>query len=132
MTEEEEVEALVERWREKARAVIIAHAGRKLAKLGKPKRPPSTEPETTVTACPRYKVSKLKNLLPPKYLEYLEHNQKIAHCCRHPENHDIEAFKSHPNEKAPDIYIFYCDGCGRKHRIFCVGGGDIRPVWDVR
>ncbi|MES3041870.1 MAG: hypothetical protein V4730_12070 [Pseudomonadota bacterium] len=129
MTEEEEADALVERWREKARATIIARAGRRLAKLDRPPRLP--KPETIVSFCPRYKVSKLIKLLPTKYFEYLEHNQQIAHCCRHPENHDIEAFKSHPNEKAPDIYVFYCT-CGRKHRIFCVGGGDIRPVWEVR
>jgi hypothetical protein len=59
-----------------------------------------------VQACPRIKVAKLGNLIPTKYLEALEHNQQIASCCRHPENHEIEAFKSHPDEKAPDIYIF--------------------------
>ncbi len=133
MSTEEELDALQEKWRDKARARIVARAGRKLAKLGKPKAPREPRPETTVKACPRHKVAKLLKvkLLPQKYLEALEHNQKIAHCCRHPENHEIEAFKSHPNEKAPDIYIFYCT-CGRKHIRFCVGGGDIRPVWDVR
>lgn len=88
-------------------------------------------PETQVAACPRTKVSKLpKGLIPTKYFEALEHNQQIKSCCRHPENHDIEARKSHPNERVPDIYIFHCT-CGKQHRRFCVGGGDIRPVWEV-
>lgn len=82
-------------------------------------------------ACPRYPVAKLIKLLPVKYMEALEQNQLIASCCRHPENHEIEAFKSRPDEKAPDIYIFHCT-CGRKHTRFCVGGGDVRPVWEVR
>lgn len=87
-------------------------------------------PETIVPACPRYPVAKLGALLPVKFIEALEHNQQIASCCRHPENHDVEAFKSHPDEKAPDIYVFHCV-CGRKHRRFMVGGGDVRPMWEV-
>jgi hypothetical protein len=87
-------------------------------------------PETTVLACPRYPVAKLGGLIPTKFKEALEQNQQISSCCRHPENHDIEAFKSKPEEKAPDIYIFHCT-CGRRHRRFCIGGGDVRPVWEV-
>lgn len=83
-----------------------------------------------VQACPRIKVAKLGNLLPTKYLEALEHNQQISSCCRHPENHDIEAFKSTPDQTAPDIYIFHCH-CGKQHRRFCIGGGDVRPFWEV-
>lgn len=83
-----------------------------------------------VLACKRYPVKKLFNLIPTKYIEALEQNQKIASCCRHPENHDIEAFKSKPSEPAPDIYIFHCT-CGKQHRRFCIGGGDVRPVWEV-
>jgi hypothetical protein len=84
-----------------------------------------------VLACPRYPVAKLAGLLPVKFIEALEQNQKIASCCRHPENHDIEAFYSNENEKAPDIYIFHCT-CGKKHRRFMCGGGDTRPYWEVR
>lgn len=84
-----------------------------------------------VVACPRYPVKKLFGLLPAKFIESLEQNQKIASCCRHPEDHDIEALYSTPNEPAPDIYIFHCT-CGKKHRRFMVGGGDARPVWEVR
>lgn len=88
-------------------------------------------PETQVPACPRVKVADLpEDFLPKKYFEALEHNQKIASCCRHPENHEIEALKSHPDEMAPDIYIFHCT-CGKKHRRFCVGLTDTRPVWDA-
>jgi hypothetical protein len=83
-----------------------------------------------VQACQRYPVKKLFGLLPAKYIEALEQNQKISSCCRHPENHDIEAFKSKPDEKAPDIYVFHCT-CGRRHTRFCVGGNDVRPVWEV-
>jgi hypothetical protein len=82
-------------------------------------------------ACPRRPVAKLGNLIPIKYIEALEQNQLISSCCRHPENHDIEAFKSTPEEPIPDIYVFHCT-CGRKHTRFIVGGGDIRPVWEVR
>lgn len=79
-------------------------------------------PETQVLACPRKAVKSFKpGFIPTKFMEYLEHNQKIATCCRHPVDHDIEARKSHPNEPGPDIYIFHCT-CGRKHTIFCVGG----------
>jgi hypothetical protein len=89
-------------------------------------------PESQVPACPRVKVSDLPaGHIPIKYIEALEHNQMLKSCCRHPENHDIEARKSHPDEKAPDIYIFWCDGCGRKHVRFMCGMGDDRPLWDV-
>lgn len=86
--------------------------------------------DTRTLACERYPVAKLGQLIPTKYIEALEHNQMISSCCRHPENHDIEAFKSKPSEPMPDIYIFHCT-CGRKHTRFCIGGGDIRPVWEV-
>jgi hypothetical protein len=86
-------------------------------------------PATHVLACPRVKVSELPaDHIPSRYIEALEHNQQIASCCRHPENHEIEAFKSHPDEVAPDIYVFHCT-CGRKHRRFCVGAHDERPFW---
>lgn len=70
-------------------------------------------------------------MIPVKYLEALEHNQQIASCCRHPENHEIEAFKTKEELTVPDLYIFYCS-CGRKHPRLCVGGGDVRPFWEVR
>ncbi len=73
-------------------------------------------------------------LLPMKYVEGLEQNQQIASCCRHPENHDIEAWFSCEEERqkgTPDIYKMYCT-CGRVHVRFCVGGGDVRPFWDAR
>lgn len=96
-----------------------------------------------VIACKRYPVAKLQHLIPLKYIEDLEHNQQLSSCCRHPENHDIEAFYSNEDERwrgkdpetsqpnPPDIYIFHCT-CGKKHRRFCVGNGDERPFWEVR
>ena len=85
---------------------------------------------THVIACPRRPVKKLLGQLPVRFIEALEQNQKIASCCRHPENHEIEAWYSTPAEKAPDIYINYCT-CGCKHTRFMLGSGD-RPVWEVR
>lgn len=99
-------------------------------------------------ACPRYAVNKLfkfdengnahpnqtGSALPLKYVESLQHNQQIATCCRHPENHEIEALYSSEEDKNkghPDIYIFHCT-CGKKHTRFCVGVDDTRPFWDVR
>jgi len=87
-------------------------------------------PVTLALVCKRYPVAKLRGLIPQKFFEALEHNQTIASCCRHPEEHDIEAFKSRAEETAPDIYVFHCK-CGRKHRRFCIGGGDERPMWEV-
>jgi hypothetical protein len=88
-------------------------------------------PETQVIACPKVKVADFPpGFIPVHYLEGLEQNQLIRSCCRHPENHEIEARKSHPDEKSPDIYIFYCK-CGRKHPRFHVGRTDRvpRPIW---
>jgi len=105
-------------------------------------------------ACPRYPVRKLmaydadgnldrdspRNLLPLKYVESLEQNQQLATCCRHPENHDIEAWYSNDEERAkgiPNIYILHCS-CGRQHKRFCVGQNpphgekEVRPFWTVR
>ena len=89
-------------------------------------------PETQVPACPRVRVADLpEGHLKQRHIEHLEQNQMISSCCRHPENHEVEACKSHPDEQAPDIYVFHCT-CGRKHRFFCVGMTDPhRPVWDA-
>ena len=113
-------------------------------------------PGTHILACKRYPVRKLMaydadgnldsesphNLIPLKYIHGLEQNQQIATCCRHPENHDIEAWYSCEAEYEkgiPDIYKFHCNDCGRVHVRFCVGGNhpvtgekDIRPFWEVR
>lgn len=94
-------------------------------------------------ACPPYPVAKLGTLIPTKYIEALEQNQKIASCCRHPENHTLEAWYSSETDrdlKVPDIYIFTCS-CGKKHRRFCVGGSagsgpapvlEERPFWEIK
>jgi len=91
-------------------------------------------PETQVVACPRVKIADFPaGFIPPKYYESnLEHNQLLKSCCRHPEDHDIEARKSHPEEEAPDIYVFFCT-CGRKHIRWLIGNVDDvpRPMWDA-
>jgi len=88
--------------------------------------------ETQVPACPRVKVADLpEGFLKQNHIDALEQNQQIASCCRHPENHEVEARRSHPEESAPDIYIFHCT-CGRQHRFFCLGLTDPnRPFWDA-
>jgi hypothetical protein len=101
------------------------------------------ELENHVLACPRVQVQDVVGSLPEKYLTSLENNELIADCCRQPRRHDILAMYSGPADEAkklPDIYVFICDGCGRHHRRFCVGGNapfangpkDIRPFWEVR
>lgn len=91
----------------------------------------ATLAETTTPACPRVKVADLpEGFLKQNHIEGLERNQQIASCCRHPEDHEVEALKSHPDEPVTDIYIFHCT-CGRKHRFFCVGMEDNRPMWDA-
>ena len=86
-------------------------------------------PETITPHCPRRKVADFREgFLKPNHIAALEQNQKIASCCRHPENHEVEAFKSHPDEPFANVYIFHCT-CGRKHRFFCVGYEDVRPEW---
>jgi hypothetical protein len=88
-----------------------------------------------VLACARVPARSVWALMPPRYYESLEQNQQLLGCCRHPENHDIEAFYSNEAERwrdkdpmrdmpnPPDIYIFHCP-CGRKHRRFCVGNSE--------
>lgn len=86
-------------------------------------------PAAQVAHSPRRKVADFpEGFLPVKFIEALEQNQLLNSCCRHPENHEIEARKSHPDEQAADIYVFHC-ACGRKHTRFCVGLGDPRPEW---
>ena len=111
-----------------------------------------------VLACKRVPVRNIMHLLKGKmkWLEQFEQNQKIKTCCRHPENHDIEAWYSSAEDRAkgiPDVYKFYCKTCEANgdpacHVKFCVGGNhplsrkhtkeerpdlyDLRPFWDVR
>jgi hypothetical protein len=87
-----------------------------------------------IIACERIPVEKVKHLVPDYYREALEHNQKLASCCRDTSGHEIEAIYSceaDAKKGVPDIYIFHCS-CGRQHRRFCVGGGDVRPFWERR
>jgi hypothetical protein len=86
-----------------------------------------------IEACPQVPVAKCPARVPQKFIEALEHNQRIASCCRHPENHDISAWYSSEADRAkgvPDIYVFHCT-CGRVHRRFMLGGGK-RPFWEIR
>lgn len=83
-----------------------------------------------IRACPRIAVRKVRGVLPAHFIEQLEQNQLIASCCRHPENHDIEAFyscKDVADEGKPDVYIMYCT-CGRRHVRLCVGGDESPPM----
>lgn len=95
-------------------------------------------PETYVQTAPRVKIADLpKGFIPPwMYERNLEQNQLVALCCRHWEEHEIDAGKSHPEEPANDRYNFYCK-CGRTHRYFFAGVGrpdgqpDVRPNWEA-
>jgi len=104
-------------------------------------------PGSHILACDRYPVRRLMaydaegnldeasphNILPLRFVAGLEQNQQLASCCRHPENHDIEAWFSSERDAdlgIPDIYILHCT-CGRRHVRFCVGGG-VRPFWECR
>jgi hypothetical protein len=87
-------------------------------------------PETQVEHSPRRKVADFPpGFLKTKHIEAMEQNQKLPSCCRHPENHEVEARKSHPAEAAPDVYVFHCTSCGKKQRFFCVALDDERPEW---
>lgn len=99
-----------------------------------------------ILACPRVPVQSVQHLLPIKYLTAIAIHA-ARDCCRHPENHDIEAWFSKAAEQAkgtPDIYKFYCKTCEAEglpacHVRFCLGGDhptdpvkkDQRPFWDV-
>jgi hypothetical protein len=89
----------------------------------------SGPPQGLTLVCPRVPVSRVRSVLPARYLETLERNQKIATCCRHADDHDVEAWRSSPSEPSPDVYVFICRGCGRRHSRFCVGEIDRRPAW---
>jgi hypothetical protein len=92
-------------------------------------------PETQVEACPRVKISELPDgFIPLRYFERnLEQNQIVNTCCRHPENYEVEARKSHHDEQFPDIYVFYCTVCKHKHSRFLVyqTSETPRPMWDA-
>jgi hypothetical protein len=91
-------------------------------------------PQTQAIACPRVKVADLpEGFIPPKYYERSnEQNQSIASCCRHPENHEVSAWKTHPDEELPDVYKFHCS-CGKTHVHWLVGVVDDvpRPIWNA-
>lgn len=100
--------------------------------------------QSQALACRRYPVAKLLDRIPVHMLERLEQDQQIASCCRHPENHDIEAWYSDARDAekgmAPDIYIFMCKEVHedsirpngeRWHSSRMVGSGE-RPTWEVR
>lgn len=77
--------------------------------------------------------SSSKNYLPFRYVEMLEQNQELATCCRHPENHTIEAWYTNEEDaenETPDLYILTCT-CGRRHYRLCCAGG-YRAHWDCR
>lgn len=51
------------------------------------------------------------NKFPAKYIHHLEQNQKLPHCCRHPENHHVEIYYScedNLRRKVADVHKFIC------------------------
>lgn len=83
--------------------------------------------------CPEVKAEGGPAKIPDKWWDTftnpIRHNL-LEECCRRKDTKTITAFRSNRRQYAPDVYIFKCT-CGRKHPIFCVGGGDTRPVWEV-
>jgi len=89
-----------------------------------------------IQACPRIPVERIKESIPTKWFEAMEHNQQIKTCCRSPQNHDIEAHYTCEEEQAkgaPDLYIFHCKTCGCRHiRLMSEGrngGSNLRIIW---
>ena len=124
-------------------------------------------PGTHVLACHRIPVRKLmaydangnldrnspNNLLPVKFVERLEQDQLLPSCCRHPENHLIEAWytcEAEENAGTPDLYRLICTAVHPKqwdkekklwyhprpngerwhNRLMCTPNE--RPYWDAR
>lgn len=86
-----------------------------------PKAAKAPQPETRVLVCKRRPVASFApGLIPRQMMEPMEQNQLLSSCCRHPENHDIEAWKAHPGLKGPDQYIFTCT-CGKRHVNWLLG-----------
>ena len=79
-------------------------------------------------------------LLPAKYVEALEREQRINLCCRHveEENHTAQWFatesatKDAEGRQVPDVLVITCGKCKRKHRRFFIGGADPRVIIEKR
>lgn len=88
---------------------------------------------THILACKRVHLPTVQFMLPEKYLGRLQEEAPNP-CCHEAENLDIEAWfssQARKDEGAPNIYKFYCKVCEACHVRFCLGGGDIRPVWEI-
>lgn len=79
--------------------------------------------------------------LDARYLEALEHNQKLSGCCRRPEEsgHTARFFSTPSADKTPetqttipDVLIIWCGECGRKHVRLMIGSGTRKIVKEVR
>jgi hypothetical protein len=70
-----------------------------------------------------------KNLLkqlPAQYLRALSDNPKLSACCRDTtQNYTYETFKSDEEMENPDLAVFTCTTCGRKHYRGAVGPGKL-------
>ena len=82
-------------------------------------------------ACPRVRIAECPAKIPQKWIEFSEHNQWLATCCRNPmDNGTIEAWYScedQRDKREPDIYIFRCECCGRAQYRLCTGGNPTTP-----
>jgi len=62
--------------------------------------------------------------LPAHYLRALEDNPKLAACCRDVKNnYTYETFKTSDKLENPDMAVFTCTVCGRKHYRSAAGPG---------
>jgi hypothetical protein len=86
-------------------------------------------------ACPLYPVDRIRQLFPEEMLTVMENNQQLKICCRHVDNHLVEARYTSAQQArsgVPDYYIFHCTECGCRHHQAMHGIGDVRPKWIVR
>ena len=86
-----------------------------------------------IKACPRKPLAEVEHLFPPKYIEAIRDNAPNK-CCHDVDNLDVDAWFSCLVQEAksvPNIYKFYCNGCGRCHARFIVEP-DYKVDWSCR
>ena len=69
----------------------------------------------------RTKVKDIASLMEPRHLKALRDNDKLAACCRKPEDHEVEMFQTEEGVEGQDLAIFHCT-CGRRHFRIAVSG----------
>jgi hypothetical protein len=85
-----------------------------------PFTPPVNDESCQVIVAPWRALLACLQEIPARWLWAHISNPKLEHCCRDPENLDLEIRKTQNIEmKEPDLYVMKC-GCGRLHRRLLV------------